>query len=513
MLDVTFHTKDGEPFQRVHRGRTVDFREHDATKLSDDEVKALVIEHANHPFDLEKGPVVRLEIFRTNDGADITLLSMHHIISDAWSDHRFDERFDRKLLRPSSRQNARVARDRRALQRLPSVGESPPRKVIPGLGCATTGSATSLTRRSCSTCRLTGHVQRFQTFNGGAYGFKLDEDLTAGVLNIASEKNITLFTMMLSAYEVLMHRYCNQDDILVGVPLAGRNQAELHDLVGYFINPVPVRSQVNDDPTFAEYVTRNSETVIGALENQHYPLAKLVDDVKAPRDASRSPVFQISFGMEKVPGLDGGEAAVFMIGQGGHKIHLGDITVESVDVTLRQAQFEITLMVEEAGGQLYGVWQYNADLFDESTIAYLSDLYAQVLSQVSENADLKISEINLLSTKEEKKILTTWNKTKQKYPSSQLLHELVADQVTVSPDKIAVRCGGDSLTFNQLDRKADGLAWRLADAGVGPDQPVALLTERSCDMVAGTLGILKSGACYVPMDPEVPGLPSRADAR
>ena len=343
-----------------------------------------------------------------------------------------------------------------------------------------------------------------QTFNGAAYGFKLDEGLTKRVLELSQTENATLFTTLLSGFELLLHRYCNQDDLLVGVPLAGRNQPELQELIGYFINPVAVRSQVEDDPTFRDYLARNGQSTVGALENQHFPLAKLVDTLKAPRDPSRSPVFQVSFSMEKIPGLDGGDAAVFMIGQGGHKIHVGDITVETVDLTLRQAQFEITLVVEEADGVLYGCWQYNADLFDEETIAYLNTLYAQVLAQVAENPELRVSEVNLLPEEEETKILEAWNDTASPYPSDALLHELVTDAVSQNPDKIALRCGGDTLTFNQLDRKADGLAQMLADAGVGPDQPVALLAERSCDMVAGTLGILKSGACYVPMDPEFP---------
>jgi len=193
-----------------------------------------------------------------------------------------------------------------------------------------------------------------------------------------------------------------------------------------------------------------------------------------------------------------------MLGQGGHKIHIGDITVETVDITLRQAQFEITLVVEEAGGILYGCWQYNADLFDESTIEYLNGLYAQVMRQVAENPQLRISEINLLSEAEEGRILEEWNDTAADYPNKQLLHDLVTDQVAQRPDKIAVRSGGDTMTFNQIDRMADGLAQKLAKLGIAPDMPVALLSERTCDMVVGTLGILKSGGCYVPMDPDFP---------
>lgn len=503
MLDVTFHTVDGSPIQRTHKGRTIDFREHDVTSLTDDEIKSLLIEHANKPFNLEKGPVVRLELFKTSDNSHITLLCMHHIVSDAWSVTLFmndliESYFSRKLGKePEWEEVEAQYHDFVRWEQAHLEGDSGDRMLEYWKGQL----ADAPLILDLPTDRPRPPVQ---TFNGAAYGFKLDEQLTKQVIDLSQQQNATLFTTLLSGFEILLHRYCNQEDLIVGVPLAGRNQPELHDLIGYFINPVAVRSQVDDDPTFNDYVSRNSESVVGALENQHYPLAKLVDQLKVPRDPSRSPVFQVSFSMEKIPGLDGGDAAVFMIGQGGHKIHVGDITVETVDLTLRQAQFEITLVVEEADGILYGCWQYNSDLFDESTIAYLNKLYAQVLSQVSENPELHISEINLLSEDDQKRIVGDWNDTASPYPEESLLHELIADAVTQTPDKIAIRCGGDTLTYNQLDRKADGLAQKLADVGVGPDQPVALLTERSCDMVAGTLGILKSGACYVPMDPEFP---------
>ncbi len=503
MLDVTFHTVNGEPVQRVHRGRTVDFREHDVSDRSEQAIKDLVVQHANQPFNLEKGPVVRLELFRTGDDAHIALLSIHHIVSDAWSvtlvmNDLIESYFSKKIGKEpdwqpiDARYHDYVAWEQQHLE-APSGG-----RMMEYWKEHLAGAPLTL---DLPVDRPRPPVQ---TFNGGVHGFKLESDLTGEVVKLAESRNVTLFTVLLSAFEALMHRYCNQDDLIVGVPLAGRMQQELHNVAGYFINPVPVRSRVTSDPAFIDYLAQNGEAVAGALENQHLPLPRLVDELKVPRDPSRSPVFQVSFSMERIPGVDEQGIAVFLIGQGGHKFHIGDMTVETVDLTLRQAQFEITLVVEEAGGNLYGCWQYNSDLFDASTIEYLNGLYAQVLRQVVAEPQLRISEINLLSPGEQKRILVDWNHTVQSYRRDELLHELVTAQVAASPDKIAVRCAGDTLTFNQLDRKADGLAQALVAAGVKPDQPVAILTERSCDMVAGTLGILKSGGCYVPMDPEFP---------
>nr|AHZ46164.1 PKS/NRPS hybrid [uncultured bacterium 12-5D] len=503
MLDVTFTAVNGQPVQRVHKGRTIDFREHDATHLTEQEIKSLLIEHANKPFDLENGPVVRLEMFRTRDDAHVTLLGMHHIVSDAWSvtlilNDLIESYFSLKAGKVPQyapleyRYHDFVTWEHKHLE---SEGGE---KMLEFWKEKIEGAPMVL---DLPTDRPRPPVQ---TFNGATHGFKLDETLTEQVVKLTNEENTTLFTTLLSGFEALIHRYCNQDDLLMGCPLAGRNQSELHGIVGYFINPVALRSRVDDDPTFAEFLQRNSEQVVGAIENQQYPMARLVDKLKVRRDPSRSPIFQVSFSMERIPGVDEQGIAVFLIGQGGHEFHVGDMSIETVDLTLRQAQFEITLVVEEAGGNIYGCWQYNRDLFEPETIADLNNLYAQVLREVAADPQQHISEINLLSKDEETKILETWNATATDYPEHKLLHQLVAAQAAQIPTAVAVRCGSQSLTFKELNRRANGLASKLRNEGIGPDKPVALLLDRSVDMVVGTLGILKAGGCYVPMDPDFP---------
>jgi len=302
MLDVTFHTVNGEPVQRLHRGRTIQFNEHDATEKTDAEIKQMLIEAANKPFDLEKGPVMRLDLFKTKDDAHITLLCMHHIISDAWSVTVFmndliEGYFAKRMGRvPDWKEIPAHYHDFQQWEASHLDGESGARML--NYWEEHLGGAPMILDLPTDRPR-----PAVQTFNGAAYGFKMDEDLTASILELTRNQNVTLFTTMLSGFEVLMHRYCSQEDLLVGVPLAGRNQQELHDMVGYFINPVAVRSQISEDPVFTDYLKTNSETVVGALENQHYPMAKLVDKLRVPRDPSRSPLFQVSFSMEKIPGL------------------------------------------------------------------------------------------------------------------------------------------------------------------------------------------------------------------
>ncbi len=503
MLDVTFSDESGHPLQTLRKSRTIDFREHDAVDLSEKEIKELLVEQANQPFDLKKGPVVRLELFRTADGSHITLLSMHHIVSDAWSvvllmrdlmesyfsiksggkprfqsqPYRYSDyiKWQEMLLQGPQREKM-FNHWKDNLQGAPMVLDLPTDHPRPPV----------------------------QSFNGSTHGFKLNDRLSRKIDSLAKKNNITLYTTLLSAFQVLLHRYCNQDDLIVGSPFAGRSMKEFHEIVGYFINPVPLRSRIDDDPTFLEYLQRISGSVIGALENQEHPISHLVDHLKVKRDPSRSPIFQVTFSMERIPGIDEQGIAVFLIGQGGHNFNVGDISVESIDLNLRQAQFEISLVVEEAGGHIYGCWQYNQDLFEPETIDRLNGLFKQILEEVVVHPEKKISELSFLSRDEEKKILEDWNHTDLEYPEDKCLHQLVTEHALRNPNRTAVTCAGRSLTYSELNRRANGLALKLRSAGVDVDCPVGLFIDRSVEMMIAALAILKAGGCYVPLDPAFP---------
>jgi amino acid adenylation domain-containing protein len=503
LMDVTFATRDGEPVQVVHKGRTVDFREHDCTALDDAQLKALISEHADRPFNLDRGPVVRLELFRTADHAHVALLSMHHIVSDAWSiavviqdliEYYFSTKAGRTpQVDPIKASYADFVKWENAHLASPT-GE----QMFEFWKEHLAGAPSAI---SLPTDRPRPAVQ---SFNGSTHGIQFDKDLTETVLDFAKSQHATLFTTLLSAYEVLMHRYCQQDDLVIGVPLAGRTQPELRSAVGYFINPVPIRSVVEDDPTISALVRRNRESVNGALENQQYPVARLVDRLNVVRDPGRSPLFQVSFSMEKVPGIDEEGIAVFLIGQGGHTFHVGDMTMETIDLTTRHAQFEITLTLEEAGGQLFGCWHYNRDLFDESTILTLNALYEQILREMTRDPEVNISAIRLLSSSDEEKVVADHNDTKVKYEETALLHELVAAVADKHDEDTAVIYGETHVTHGELNRLANGVARDLAGLGVKAGDNVAVLVDRSPRMIAALLGVLKTGATYVPLDPEFP---------
>ena len=503
MLDATFHIVEGEPLQRLQRGRTIDCREHDATAMSEGEIKRLIVKHAERPFDLENGPMVRLELFLTDEGSHLVLLSMHHIVADAWSvsllmndliegyfsikaggkpeykplEYRYHDYVNWQRDNLAGAFGEQASEYWRAqLDDAPQLLDLPTDKPRPPV----------------------------QTFNGGRLAFELDQDLATRVLDISSKSGATLYSTMLSAYNVLFHLYCGQDDIVVGSPMAGRNQGELGELIGYFINPVPLRSRIDDDPSFSELMERTGVGVNSAIEYQDYPLVRIVDDLNVSRDPGRSPLFQISFAMERVPGVDEQGIAVFLIGKGGHQFAVGDMIVETIDLNMRQAQFEITLVVEESGGKIFGCWQYNRDLFDEATISRLNTLWARVLEEVSVNPDMRISEINLLSDDELQDVVHGWNDTGMEFPNDRGIHTLVSEQAMKTPDATAVVAGAQSLTYAQLERDSNAIAAGLIGHGVLPGTAIGFLAQRGVEMISTMLGILKAGAHYIPLDPDYP---------
>lgn len=397
MLDVTFADVRGEePVQRLHRGRSIDFREHDVRGFSKAQIDAALQEHATRPFNLETDPVVRLELFRGEEDAHIALFCMHHIASDAWSvallfhdllETYFllkDGKYPQYLPQPFSYRDF-VAWERTHLE------SDAGRRMLGFWKKELAGAPMELDLP-------TDHPRRpGRTSNGATHGLKLDAQLTQQVIALSAEQKVTLFTTLLSAFEILFHRYTGQQDMLVGCPFAGRPHHELEGVIGYFASPVALRSRIDDEITCLEFIDRNSAHVSEAIDNQYYPAERLVDELDVPQDPSRNPMFQISFSMERVPRLDAQWVAVLLVGQGGHRNYIRDMTAESIDLTLRQAPFEITLVAADAGDKIYGCWQYNGDLFEPHTIARLSDLYVQVLSEIVRNPLQRISAIVLSS--------------------------------------------------------------------------------------------------------------------
>ncbi|MBI3761432.1 MAG: amino acid adenylation domain-containing protein, partial [Chloroflexi bacterium] len=293
------------------------------------------------------------------------------------------------------------------------------------------------------------------------------------------------------------HRYTGQDDILLGSPLAGRSRAELSRIVGYFINPVVLRSDLGGNPAFKEFLGRVRGTVLGALEHEDFPFPLLVERLQPRRDASRSPLFQVAFIWDKLPQPEEpGEAAARQDGR--------MLDLEPIAVGQRGAPFDLTLTVAEGSGSLTASFQYNTDLFDAERIVRMSGHLRTLLEGVAADPEQRLSELPLLTDAERHQMLAEWNDTRSDYPADARLHDLFEAQVQRTPEAIAVVFEGDSLTYRELNRRANQLANYLRTLSVEPEDRVGLCVERSLEMAVGLLGILKAGAAYVPMDPAFP---------
>ncbi len=330
-----------------------------------------------------------------------------------------------------------------------------------------------------------------QTFDGAAYEFRVDADLLADVRALGERHGATLFMTLLAAYEVLLSRYSGQDDFAVGSSAAGRSLPELEGVVGMFVNMLPLRARVAGGEGFTELLTRTRRIVLDAFDHADVPFEKLVNALDVSRDVSRSPVFQVLFALQNY--------------QMGRLAEAGSSDVEfrwrPGDAPATRFDFEFHA-VEVAGG-LLGKFVYNTALFTEVTVARMADNLVTLLRSIVTDADRPVSELDLLGDRERELVLRSAAGPVVDVPETTLA-ALVAEQVARTPDAVALTFRDESLSYAELDRRANQLAHRLRGLGVGPNTLVGVCAQRSVELVVALLGVLKAGGAYVPLDPEYP---------
>ena len=311
-----------------------------------------------------------------------------------------------------------------------------------------------------------------------------------------------MFTLLLAAYKVLLSRYTGQTDICVGSPTTGRTAAEVAGLIGYFVNPVVFRGDLTGSSSFLELLERERAVVLGALEHQEYPFAKLVERLKVARDPSRSAVFQTMFVFDRSPLARERGTASAMLGHA-TDFEMSGMQLEVFDVPMRATTFELSLIMEDAGDYLTGFLRYNTDLFATGTIERLTASYQRLLEEVAVDPSQRIDEIPLLSEQDRQQSVVEWNATAT--PGCDVcLQELFETQVRRSPDATALICGDEQLTYADSNRQANQLAHHLRRLGVGPESLIGICLPRSLETIIAMLAVLKSGGAYVPMDHEAP---------
>jgi amino acid adenylation domain-containing protein len=506
-LRTTFEQHDGELRQRVHSsladGAAVELEIHDASSWSEERLHSRIEEEAYRPFDLERGPLARMHLFSRTPEEHIFLLTAHHIIGDFWSLVLLMEEMQQLYpaqcagvscsLPPLTTQYRDFVRWQLEMlasgegERLWSYWEKQLADVAPVL-------------------ELPADRPRPPRFRqcGAAVPYRIEPELARRLKALAAAEGVTLYTVLLAAFAVLLARYSGQDDFVIGSPFAGRSRSEFERVVGCFINMLPLRANLAGDPTFHELLRRTSTTVLEALQHQDYPFALLVERLNLPRDPSRTPLVQVSFTLEKAHRPVGLGCWSFLLPQTEVRLNVGGLRAEPYRLQQRTCQMDLEMVLEEGDDAIYGMLRYNTDLFDQETIVRLADHYRMLLTSVIDGPQRRISEFVLLTPAEERRILYEWNDTHVDFPRDLCLHHLFEQQAARTPQAIALRFGARTVRYGELNAWANRLAHLLRQRGIGPEVLVALCLERAPEMIAAILGILKAGGAYVPLDPAAP---------
>ncbi len=328
------------------------------------------------------------------------------------------------------------------------------------------------------------------SYQGGIYHHTISGDLLKKIKSLGEERECTLFMTLLAVFKVLLHRYTGEEDLVVGSPIANRHYPGVENIIGFFVNTLALRTNCSDNPTFETFLSRVRGVTLEGYEHQDVPFEQLVDVLKINRSLSHHPIFQIMFDFENVaeqPQLD-----------------LDKLEGSYTELLSPVAKFDLTMTVRERSHGLACEFEYSTDLFEEATIVRFGKHFEKLIEGIVEVPSAKIGDLPLLTEEERHQILVEWNDTTVPYPDDKCIHELFEEQVLKNPEGIAVSYEDDSLTYSELNERANQLAHYLRGLGVSPECLVALSLERSIDLMVSLLGILKAGGAYVPLDPTYP---------
>ncbi|RKG91961.1 non-ribosomal peptide synthetase [Corallococcus terminator] len=478
---------DGGPVQRVasRLGVTLECVE----SRSEEETAGWMQREAERPFNLAEGPLFRARLIREGERQQVLVLNLHHIISDGWSFGVLYRELSSEVRTRSQGEASALAPlplqypDYAAWQRQWLQGDVLQRQ----LGFWEQQLAGVSHVLEVPTDRPRPAVQRFE---GATHRFKVPGELRHALDGVARQEGATLFMALLTGFQVLLSRYSGQRDFVVGTPIANRTREELEGLIGFFVNTLPLRVRFEGTPSFQDVLHQVRDRALGAYAHQDLPFEKLVEALQVEREQSRTPLIQVLFALQNAPA-----------GQ----LQLPGVAVTPLTLETRTSKFELFLAMEEAGDGLVGTLEYATALFDASTLHRLSEHYLQVLRRFVEAPSRATADAVFLSEAEQRQVIRDWNATARPYPLDLSIVDAFAAQVALRPQAVAVSHGATTLTYAELDARANRVALRLRALGVHRRKPqVGVCLPRSVDLIVSLLAILKAGGAYVPLDPDHP---------
>ena len=488
-LRTTVEMVNGRAMQRIHAPRGLPIVEKDlraASVSGAPGLETLLQMEAMGSFDLSNGPLARATLIRTGEQEYYFLLVMHHVISDGLSTQIILRELvllyeslqggEPAVLPPLAVQFADYAVWQRgwlqgaALERQLEYWTKSLAAPLPVLEIATDFPRPPI-----------------RSANGAKVPLRLSRELVAALTRIGREEGATPFMVLMALYNAFLSRHSGQEDVIVGTPVANRTRQESAGIVGFIANTVVLRTKLDGEPSFRELVRRVRDTCVGAFRHQDMPFQKIVEVLNPPRDMSRTPVFQAFFTYHEISSQSD---------------RMGNLELHPVVAGSNVSRMDLSLFLRELNDEVLGSLEYNTDLFARDTIVRMIGHFTTLAGSVAADPDGPVCRSPML-TADEREQLDTWNRTATDYPRV-LVQDLVSAQLLLGPDRVAVQQEQTGLTYAQLDGRANRLAHTLRQLGVERGSLVGVCVDRSVDLPAILLGVLKTGAAYVPLDPAFP---------
>ena len=493
-LRTNFKIVDGTPQQFV-RELTLDVPLIDLseTPKQDREAEALRLlkDEASRPFDLMNDPLMRALLVRIDECEHLLLITMHHIVIDGWSMGIFNRELsefygaDTAGREPSLPELPIQYVDYAAWQRHSLAGE----RYESQLEYWKKQFATLPPSLELPADHPRSNLQTLRASRAAHHTLTLTREFSVRLKQRCQTENATLFMMLMAAFNVLLHRYTGEEDIVVGTPIAGRQQPETEELIGLFINTLALRTNVSSELSFTQLLERVKQIALGAYAHPDLPFEQLVKEVQPDRAPGQNPLFQTMFVLQN---------------EGGSSLRLPELTVEHLRIENPLAKFDLLLDIAERGEQLICRFESNAELFESETIERLMGHFQALLEAIVDSPSQKICDLPLLTEAERRQLLVEWNDTATDYPSQSCIQELFEEQASNSPEAAALIWDEGSLNYRELNSRANQLAHYLHTRGVVADTRVGVCLHRSPEMIVAILAIVKAGGAYVPLDPAYP---------
>ena len=491
-LRTTFDVIAGQPVQVIAPALELSIPVVDLSQFPDDEreAEALRLSRAEteRPFDLVRGPLIRAVLMRLRADEHVLIVTMHHIVSDGWSQGVLKSEL-------GALYRARVMGQPSPLAELPIQYADFSEWQREWLSGAVLDQQLNYWRD-----RLAGPPPFVElpadkarpaamSYRGATFLFELSTELSESLAALSRREGATLFMTLLAGFKALLHLYTDQSDIVIGTPVANRNREEVESLIGFFVNTLVLRTDVSGDPAFRELLARVREVSLGAQAHQDLPFELLVAELQTNRETNRNPFFQIAFDLQNAPAPT---------------LELPGLTLHPHEFTAATTRFDLELHLTSVPEGISGALVYSTELFEESTIRSFAERFRMLLEAVVANPDRRVSQIDLLTSAERKKLLGDWNDTARAYPTQSCIPDLFEAWASRTPGSVALASGDVLITYDDLNQRANQLAHYLKSYGVGEETRVGIHLERSVEMIVAVLAVLKAGATYVALDPSYP---------